>query len=131
MCGPTHRGGGRPLWTTSLSRLVTFLLSLREVTVRIGVDESALARAAVATDAAATLVAAVSVAELPAAISAAMPGSRSAATANQTAMALADAVAAIARELLRESEALRMAALHYGDAEHEVAEAARQTFGAA
>jgi hypothetical protein len=131
MCGRTRRGGDQPLWTASSSRLVTFLRSLREVTVRIGIDESALARAAMATDAAATLVAAVSVAELPAAISGAMPGSRSAATADQAAMALADAVAVIARELLRESEALRMAALHYGDAEHVVAEAARQTSGAA
>jgi hypothetical protein len=98
--------------------------------VRIGVDDAALAGASDATERAATLVAAVRLGDLAAAVVLAMPGSRSAALATQLADPAEDVVRAVARDLAVHADLLRTASICYADTECDVAVLAR-TPGAA
>ena len=98
--------------------------------MRIGVDHAALAGASHATERAATLVAAVRLGDLAAAVALAMPGSRSAALASQLAGGVDERVRGLACELAVHADHLRTASIRYADTESDVA-ASAQTPGAA
>jgi hypothetical protein len=98
--------------------------------VRIGVDDAALAGASDATERAATLVAAVRLSDLAAAVVLAMPGSRSAALATQLADTAENVVRGLACDLVVHADLLRTASMRYADTESDVA-ASMRTPGAA
>ena len=119
------------LWTTTRGPAGAFLGSATgRWTVRIGVDDAALAGASHATERAATLVAAVRLGDLAAAVAVAMPGSRSAALASQLAEGVDEVVRGVACELAVHADHLRTASIRYADTESDVA-ASAQTPGAA
>jgi hypothetical protein len=121
-----------PLWTTGPRPTVAFLGSTRgRWTVRIGVDDAALAGAAEASDRAATLVAAVRLGDVAAAVALAMPGSRSAGLAARLADLVDDVVTGLARDLALHADDLRTASTSYADTDSAVAASARRSPGAA
>ncbi|MEP6649844.1 MAG: hypothetical protein ABJA74_08005 [Lapillicoccus sp.] len=99
--------------------------------MRIGVDESALSHVAGATDRAASVVAAIRLDNLAAAVSLAMPGSRSADVALAVVEAVGESARGLVRDLVQHAEALGTASLQYGDTEDSIAVEARRTAGAA
>ena len=98
--------------------------------MRIGVDDAALAGASDAMERASTLVAAVRLGDLAAAVVHAMPGSRSAALATQLADTAEEVVRGVACDLAVHADHLRSASIRYADTESDVA-ASAQTPGAA
>ena len=90
---------------------------------RIEVDEPRLSHVAAAVDTAATAVATAGVTDLAWKVGAAMPGSGATSAAAIAATAVGDAVTALARDLAEHADAVRGAALRYGDTERALAAA--------
>jgi hypothetical protein len=99
--------------------------------MQVGVEESALAVAAVALDRAATTVAAIRFDALGPSVASALPGSRCAGLAATVGDAL-DAVArGIVRDVADHAEAVRTSGTWYRDAEQDAAAAGRHARGTA
>jgi hypothetical protein len=92
--------------------------------MRIEVDQAGLAHIADAADAAGAGVAAAGLTDLALEVGAAMPGSRATSTAATAATAFGDAVTALTRDLAGHADAVREAALRYGETDRAVAAAA-------
>jgi hypothetical protein len=99
--------------------------------MRFGVEEAALADAAVAVDRAATAVAAIRVDSLGRSVASAMPGSRSSGLAATVGDALEVVGQGIVRDLVDDAEAVRTAGRWYRNAEQDVAAVGRRAQGAA